>query len=88
MTWRQMLEGLASLPAALREIRRVGNVKILTIGPNDALVIETEAPLSQQQREQLTVQARHLFPDVKIVILDSGFHMSVLHRKSVEGMTH
>lgn len=76
MTWRQILEGLAALPVALKQLRAV---KIAHLSPGDAIVLETDAPLTAQARERLTQRVRSLWPDVKVVILDSGFHMSVVH---------
>lgn len=82
MKWRDILEGLAALPVALkhlRELQAVGSVNVATIGPNDTIVIETEAKLSHDVRDKLTNGVRKLWPDVKVIILDSGFRMSVVH---------
>lgn len=84
MTWREVFEGLAALPVALkhlRELHAVGTVKVATIGPNDAIVIETDAKLTHEGRENISKAARKIWPDVKVIILDSGFRMSVVHNE-------
>lgn len=87
MTWRAILEGVAALPVALKQLRQiqaVGSVTIAHIRPGDAIVIETEAVLSGNTRASLTDGVRSIWPGVKVIILDSGFQMRVVSRHQAD----
>jgi len=86
MTWRQIFEGLASLPVALKQLRQlqqVGSVQIAHIGHGDAIVIHTEAKLSEEGRRNISNGARAIWPDVKVIVLDSGFEMRIVSRREL-----
>lgn len=81
MTWRQILEGLASLPAALKDIRalqRVGSVSIATLTDDDVIIVETDDSLSQKSRENLSDLVHKIWPNNRVVIWDSGLKMRVV----------
>lgn len=92
MRWREILEGLAALPAALRQlqkIQQVGSVQVLSLRPGDVIVIETEDRLSEEGRRNITKAARVIWPEAKVAILDNGFHMRIVHTSDqAQGPTH
>lgn len=92
MTWREILEGLAALPVALKQlhaIQQVGSVNIVRLNPGDAIVIETDAQLTETGRRNIAAAARVIWPDAKVAVFDSGFHMRIVQKSgSPEGHIH
>lgn len=81
MTWRQILEGLAAFPVAIKELRtlrQVATVSIATLKPGDVVVVETDGMLTQQTRERISDGLHNIWPGRKVVIFDSGLKLRIV----------
>lgn len=78
MTWRQILEGLAALPAELRAIKRAGSVSVASLKPDDVICVESDSNLSMAERKRIAEQVKLIWPNNRVVVWDSGLRMRVL----------
>lgn len=81
MTFKEILIGLASLPAALKDIRalqQVGTVSIAALEADDVIIVETDKALPQRGRENITETVHRVWPNHRVVVWDSGLRMRVI----------
>lgn len=81
MTWRQVLEGLAELPQALRDIRalqHVASISIASLQADDVIIVETERALTHEGRNNIVKMVKKIWPDQRVAVWDSGLRMRIV----------
>jgi hypothetical protein len=68
MNRRELLKTLAALPA-------VKSIEVANIKADDVIVIESEALLSNEHRQQIAHYVQNIWPQNKCLVLSKGMHI-------------
>lgn len=60
------------------QIRYLGDVQRLELGPTDMLVLSVDDVLKDEQREHLLGQCKQIFGNRKVIILERGMKLGVV----------
>lgn len=66
-TWLKALLGIPGLQS----------LTVADLQPTDVIVVECDAPLSEDSVAHIKLQIAHIWPEHKVIVFDKGFRMRI-----------
>ena len=75
------IRGVPHMDIRIKEMDAIQDVQRLRLEPGDTLVFLSDLRLSSSSKERIAKQLKEVFPDNRVIVLDSGARLAVVGKE-------